>query len=353
MRKGFTLIETVIATSLTTIVVVAAVGSWLLFLQKSNRASNQAILDMDARRVVETFRHEVRNAARETIMFYPENSEPYQALGFALARDDDQDGLMDMDAQGSNILWRETVIYHVWNSSDPPEMRRTVFSNRNNDSSRDEYYRQLTSVAKNGTGASARLAGETAKTDVMFSNLFTGQLWHAEATFDGYNATPNKREKITFGSLALGPGAHTMDLTITGKNPSSSGRALRIDQLGLGVCGWMLETESCSLGGASSASLYIGPSAAGAAYSVFANTGSDGDKLSVTLYNDAIEEAEFIGAGRKISQSNTVVRFDQDYCPANCPNGSYVTMLDGHFAVSWEASLNCKLNRTLSYEALR
>ena len=56
---------------------------------KTNKINNQAMLDMDARKVVERFRHEVRNAARETIMFYPENREPYMGLGFALAEDTD------------------------------------------------------------------------------------------------------------------------------------------------------------------------------------------------------------------------------------------------------------------------
>ncbi|MFO7937857.1 MAG: type II secretion system protein [Kiritimatiellia bacterium] len=307
MRKGFTLLETVIATSLTAMIMVAAVGSWILFLHKSNKANQQAFLDMDARRVVEQFRHEVRNAARETIMFYPDNQEPYLALGFALARDTDNDGLMDMDAQGSNILWRETVVYHVWNNSKPPEMRRTVFYSRNNDASRSTYYNQLKTVAETGSGDAACLTGESSDTQTMFSNLFTGNLWHAEASFDGYDANENTREKVTFGTVSLKPGAHQLKLEITGKNPFSSGRTLRIDQLGLGVCGWLHEAESCELAGTAATSLFVGPNNAGAAYSVYAPTSSDGDTLLVTLYNDAIEEAEFIGSGRNISLSNTVV----------------------------------------------
>ncbi|MFO7937862.1 MAG: hypothetical protein R6V06_09700, partial [Kiritimatiellia bacterium] len=85
-------------------------------------------------------------------------------------------------------------------------------------------------------------------------------------------------------------------------------------------------------------SLFVGPNNAGAAYSVYAPTSSDGDTLLVTLYNDAIEEAEFIGSGRNISLSNTVVTFDDTYTPPNNSRGTYATMLDGQFAKSWDAS---------------
>ena len=130
MKKGFTLVETMIALSIMSLAVAAAMGLWILFMYKTHRVNAQVELDMDVRSVIERFRTEVRNTARETIVFYPEQREPYEAVSFALAADDDGDGLMDMDAVGSNILWRQTVVYHVWNHS-PYQMRRTVFFNRN------------------------------------------------------------------------------------------------------------------------------------------------------------------------------------------------------------------------------
>ena len=74
------------------LVMGAAMGSWLLFMYKSHRVNTQASLDMDVRMVIERFRTEMRNTARESIIFYPEN-EPYSAVGFALAADQDGDGL--------------------------------------------------------------------------------------------------------------------------------------------------------------------------------------------------------------------------------------------------------------------
>jgi len=335
MRKGFTLIETVMATSLMGMLIVAAMGSWIMFMHKSNRVNQQSMLDMDARNVVERFRAEMRNAARETIIFYPEKVEPYQALGFALAEDTDGDGLMDMDAQGSNILWRQTVVYHVWNA-DPPQMRRTLFSNRNNAADYAAYYNQIASVYAAGKGDTACLSGERAQTTVLFENLFTGKLWHAESTFDGYASKPNTSSLETFGSLSLGPGIHTLDLTIAGKHPQATGKNIRLDQLSLGVSGWPLEAERRLTSKSSAAPAFVGPNQAGAGYGLAALMSGDGDKISITLYNDAIEEAEFIGKGRNVAMSNTVVRFDKDLTPAGFGQGAYVNKLDGQFAAMWQ-----------------
>ena len=336
MRKGFTLVETMMASGIMAMVVIAAVSSWLMFLYKSHHVNQQAMLDMDARKVVEKFRYEVRNAARETIMFYPEDREPYEALGFALAKDSDNDGLMDMDASGSNILWRETVVYHVWRGSDSPQMRRTVFENRNNHAEYKDYYNQMGTVVREGSGAGATLAGERASTSVMFENLFTGKLWHAEAKFDGFAPRPNTRESVNFGSLALGPGAHRVDMIITGKNPASAGRKLRLDQLSVGVSGWPMEAEFLQYSGAPAVNAFVGPNLAGAAYGLNVATLAEGDGISMPLYNDAIEEVEFIGAGRNVSLSNTVVRFDEEFNPADRPNGAFATFLDGQYAGAWQ-----------------
>ncbi len=332
-REGFTLLETVFAVSVFALVIGTAMGSWLLFMYKSNRVNTQASLDMDVRMVIERFRSEMRNTARETIIFYPENVTPYQAVGFALPSDSDGDGLMDTDATGSNILWRQTVVYHVWTGS-PYQMRRTVFANRNKDATYAARYGQVASVVSGGNGAGSCLAGESPTTSVLFQNLFTGKLWHAEATFDGY-AADDTREKVTFGSLPLGPGTHTVNFTVAGKNPASTGREIHLDQISAGVADWPLEAELRTVAGVSAAPYFVGQGLAGAAYGLDAAAAADGAKLAVTVYNDAIEESTFIGEGRNVSFSNTVVRFDTAYKPTGFDAGVYAAKLDGQFKTAW------------------
>ena len=337
MRKGFSLLETVFATSVLALIIGAVMSSWLLFMHKSNRTYTQAELDMDVRKVIETFRSEVRDAARETIIFYPENASPAKAVGFALASDSDGDGLMDMDASGSNILWRQTVIYHVFEKS-PTQMRRTLFTNRNTGGLYADYYNQISQVVGAGNGAGACLPGESTSTTVMFENLFTGKLWHAEAPFDAYAGQPNTLEKVTFGSMPLGPGEHKVTFTVSGKNPQSTGKNIRVDQLNASVSGWPLEAEMRTASGVSSAPLYVGVGLAGAAYGLAAGTAADGESVTLSVFNDAIEECEFIGKGRNVSLSNTVVRFDTTCQPAGFKEGFYVTKLEGQFASAWQAS---------------
>ncbi|MDD4102488.1 MAG: type II secretion system protein [Kiritimatiellae bacterium] len=339
MRKGFTLLETVFALAIFGLVIGVAMSSWILFMHKSHRVNTQSHLDMDVRRVVERFRSEMRNTARETIIFYPRGVVPYQAVGFALPSDQDGDGLMDMSEGGTNILWRETVVYHVWNQS-PYQMRRTVLANRNPDATYAERYDQIASVVTSGNGESAALTGETPATSVLFENLFTGKLWHAEARFDAYAPDPNTRETITFGSVPLAAGENIVKFTIVDKNISSSGRRLRLDQVAASVSGWPIEAENCTAAGVAAAPLFVGQGLASAAYGLESQTSANGDKLSLTLYNDAIEECVFLGGVRNVTFSNTVVRFDAGYCPTGFDSGSMVSKLDGQFGVSnnWTAA---------------
>ncbi|HRT28260.1 MAG TPA: type II secretion system protein [Kiritimatiellia bacterium] len=341
MRRGFTLTEMLIALAITTLAVVVAVGLWIMFMYKSLRANTQAELDMDVRNVIERFRTEVRNTARETIVFYPEQREPYAAVSFALAADDDGDGLMDMDASGSNILWRQTVVYHVWNRS-PYQMRRTLFRNRYPDASYADRYNQVAAVVMSGEGEGACLAGESATTSVMFQNLFTGRLWHATARFDGYSPRPNVAEKITFGSLPLAPGAHQVNFKIVGKNPDASARRLRLDQVSASISGWPVEAEHCSAEGVSATPFFVGQGLSSAAYGLTAATAADGDTLSLTLYNDMIEECIFTRP--HASFSNTVVRLDLTNAPAPFRDGVIVAKLEGQYKTAWWGSVQAAMH---------
>ena len=330
MRRGFSLIEMMMAVAILAVVIAMAMGGWSQFSHKAHYANTQAALDTDVRRTIERFRYEMRNSSRKTIIFYPDE-EPYQAISFALPADADGDGLMDMD--GSNLVWRQSVVYHVWNHS-PHQIRRTLFNNRNQEASYDDRYDQVAAVVSQGDGSGACLAGEDSSTMVLFENLFTGRLWHATAQYDGYAPVPNTRQRVTFGSLPLSAGEHKINFTIVGRNSAASGRRLRLDRVVASVAGWPFEAEHRTTEGVGgTAPDFVGQGLASAAYGLMAPTSSEGDTLSVTVYNDAIEECLFIGEGRNIAASNTVVRFDETFKPAGTDfqQGVMLTCLDGQF----------------------
>jgi prepilin-type N-terminal cleavage/methylation domain-containing protein len=342
-KKGFSLIELMMSLGVLSLVIGMAMTSWLSFMQKSNRINAQAGLDMEARKIIENFRSEMSKTSRESIIFYPENLAPYQAVSFALPADQDGDGLMDMNPATSNILWRQTIVYHIFNQPPkPPQMRRTIFENRNQTATYQQRYDQVQAVVAAGQGTSACLASETTSMRVMFENLFTGRLWHAEARFDGYapaksTENPYTRERVTFGATPVNAGAQQITFTIVDKNPLSSGRKFGLDRITANASGWFMEAELLP-GTSTIPKTYTGLGGASAGYGLLAATTANGQEINLTVNNDAIEECIFMGDNRNARLSNTVVRLDTDYKPTGFNNGVICAKLDGECTNTWRAT---------------
>lgn len=336
--SGFTIIELTMSVGILALVVGMAMSSWVSFMQKTNRINAQAALDMESRRIIEHFRSEMSKTSRDSIIFYPRNQAPYQAVSFALPADQDGDGLVDMNPATSNILWRQTIVYHIFNqNSKPPQMRRTQFVNRNQAATFDERYNQVDQVVVAGQGTEACLQGETASMKVMFENLFTGRLWHAEARFDGYAPTANTKERVNFGVTPIQAGPQQITFTVVDKNPLSTGRKIGLDRLMVSTSGWPIETELLA-DAASIPKVYAGAGLASAGYGLLTATSANGQQVSLTLNNDAIEECLFIGEARNVLFSNTVVRLDENYKPSGFDSGVLCSKLDGQCLNSWSAA---------------
>jgi type II secretory pathway pseudopilin PulG len=336
--SGVTIIELTLSVGILALVVGMAMSSWVSFMQKTNRINAQAALDMEARRIIEHFRSEMSKTSRDSIIFYPRNQAPYQAVSFALPADQDGDGLVDMNPATSNILWRQTIVYHIFNqASKPPQMRRTQFVNRNQNATFDVRYNQVEQVVSAGQGTEACLQGETASMRVMFENLFTGRLWHAEARFDGYAPTPNTKSRVNFGVTPIQEGPQQITFTVVDKNPLSTGRKIGLDRLMVSTSGWPIETELLA-DAASIPKVYAGIGLASAGYGLLSATSANGQQVSLTLNNDMIEECLFIGEARNVLFSNTVVRLDAVYKPSGFDSGVLCSKLDGQYLNSWSAA---------------
>jgi type II secretory pathway pseudopilin PulG len=335
---GFTIIELCLSVGILALIVGMAMSSWVSFMQKTNRINAQASLDMEARRIIEHFRSEMSKTSRDSIIFYPRNQAPYQAVSFALPSDQDGDGLIDMNPATSNILWRQTIVYHIFNQgSKPPQMRRTQFSNRYQGATFEERYAQVERVVASGQGTDATLTGETASMKVMFENLFTGRLWHAEARFDGYAPTANTRERINFGVTPIQAGPQQVTFTVVDKNPLSTGRKIGLDRLAVSASGWFMEAELIP-DAATIPKVYTGIGVASAGYGLLTATSANGQQVSLTLNNDSLEECIFIGEDRNVLFSNTVVRLDTSYVTGGFNDGVICSKLDGQCLKSWDAN---------------
>ena len=330
--------ELLISVTVLVIILSMAMSAWVSFTQKTNRINAQASLDIEARRIIENFRSEMSKTSRESIIFYPRNQAPYQAVCFALPSDQDGDGLIDMNTVTSNILWRQTVIYHIFNQSpEPPQMRRTLFQNRNATATFDQRYAQVEAVVAAGHGTDACLQNETTSMKVMFENLFTGRLWQAEARFDGYAPVANTRERVNFGVAPIQSGTQQVVFTVVDITPLSTGRKIGLDRISVSGSGWPMEAELLS-SASSIPKVYAGVGLASSGYGLLSATSANGQQVSLSLNNDAIEESTFIGPDRNVLFSNTVVRLDEAYTPTGFDSGVLCTKLDGSCLNSWTAT---------------
>jgi type II secretory pathway pseudopilin PulG len=240
-RRAHTLVEVMVAMALLTIGMGMAMGGWLYMVRGEKRNATQAELDMDVRKTIEQLRTRLRLSALEKVVFYrPPGAENYTAVSFPLAEDNDGDGLIEME-HGTNIIWDKTVIYHVWNQS-PEQLLCTTFSPRNNSLNGAQLRQQLATTVASGNGVTAAAAGETASTVKIFENLFDWKLWPKGSRFDSYSATV-KRELIPFGSVMIGPGAHTLSFKVTGRNGSSTGYRVGLDYVRASPSGSDREAE--------------------------------------------------------------------------------------------------------------
>lgn len=239
-RNAHTVVEILVAMALLTAVMGMGMSGWLYIVRGEMRNSTQAELDMDVRTTIEQLRSRLRLSSLGKIVFYrPAGAENFTAISFPLAVDSDGDGLIEMEG-GTNIIWDKTVVYHVWNRS-PEQLRCTTFSPRNNSLTEAQVRQQLADVVTTGSG-SGTIDGSNATTQVVFANLFDWKLWPKGSRFDAYSASL-KRELVTFGSVVVTPGVHSISFRVTGKNPYSTGYKIGLDYLRASPSGSDREAE--------------------------------------------------------------------------------------------------------------
>jgi type II secretory pathway pseudopilin PulG len=326
-----------VALAIMSVVLAMAVYGFTTVLagQRANAAQNE--LDMDVRTAIERLRNELRLSDLKQVLFAPAGYGPYTAVSFPLAVDANGDGLIDMDAGGSNIVWSKTVIYHVW-ASTPNQLRRTEFANRYAGATVAERQQQLEQVVSTGGSSGLALNGETAgPACVVFENLFTWSLSAATATYDGYNATPI-RDRMPLGSVKLGPGEHTVEFTVAGRNDLSTGRAIGVDAVSASASGAPREAEDCAFtalgGGPAASKAYVASGSWSGNHHLFAPCTANGQGVSVTVRNDAWEETNFDSPGAFFDR--TMAQFDTSLSPAD-----FVLCLDGSWGPAWYAYQQC------------
>lgn len=313
-RSGFTLVE-VVSSALILAIALSAAVSGLLYITRSERLNSvQNELDIDVRKAMERVRADLRLSTVDTIFYYPAGAGPYTGISFPMARDDDGDGLVEVDAEGK-IIWDTQVCYHVWPVT-PNQLRRTTFDPQTNGMLNDaQLQAQLDSVVAFGHGGST-YNGAAARTQAIFENLFTWRINSKGPSFDAYTPTVTLMRNVGYGSIMLSPGSHLLRFTVVGKNALSAGYKIGLDSLVMSPSGVEREGEaqtvSAQYGGAA-ASEYMGGGSWSGNYHLKFPAGGISNYVELTMDNDRWEETNFRGIGALCDDTEVV--FDQTLAP--------------------------------------
>ncbi|MDA1086167.1 MAG: prepilin-type N-terminal cleavage/methylation domain-containing protein [Verrucomicrobia bacterium] len=313
---GFTVVELMIALSITSIAVLMAIRGSLFLLRETRMRGAQDQLDIDVQIAMERVKRHLRVSSLDAMFFYPDGAGPYRAISLPTARDDDGDGAVETDSD-DKIIWDRTLIYHVWNGQ-PNELRLTIFDPRDTGLTDAQRQDQLDSVVVAGSGATTH-NGSNATTSVVFQNLFTWSVRPLGAVYDGYAPQRAHDRNVVLGSVLLDSGSHAVAFEAIGKHDDSAGYAIALDSLVVSPSYGKREAEnyittSDSVGPLPVREFMPGGSWSGNYQLRFPAT-QDGQSLTLTMENDLWTDTNFDAAGD--AHSDTFVLFDSTFEPSD------------------------------------
>ncbi len=331
-RAGFTLAEMAIATAILVAAIALAMSGYVYVWSEFTKSLVQNRLDVQVQLSIEQIKRDLRLTALERVFYFPEGAGPYSAISLPLARDDNGDGAIDLDANGK-IIWDKTVVYHVW-SGNPTQLRTTTFDPRPNLTD-VQLQEQLNSVATVGNGTMT-FGGSNSTTRVVFQNLFTWNVQPQGSTYDGYAAVRQRDVGRVLGSALVSNGLNTITFRVRGKNPASSGFRVGVDSIFMTPSASVREGEAMlpalsAVGATPTVTLMNDGSWSGNYQLEFPATASS-HQFTLSVPNDRWIETNFRARGEL--HEGTGVFFDTSLNPQD-----FILRLDGGYGVNWYASV--------------
>lgn len=305
-----------------------ALAGYMFSLKNINQGDVQNELDMDVQMAMERLKVDLRLSSLDTMFYYPVGAGPYEAISFPMAKDDDGDGVIEKDSD-NNILWDETVIYHI-RPTTPNQLVKTTFKPRDNTLTDAQRQAQLEAVVIDGHGNST-YNGLNASSDIIFENLLHWQILPQAGRFDAY-APILSRKSSSLGYILLDPGPHKFTFEVIDKNSKSTGYKIGIDQLFVSPSYSPREAEAqlpaASQNGASAVAHYMPGDWKGNYQLIFPAT-AVGNSFTLILDNDRWEETNFGAVGYEATDTQVV--FDDFLIPKD-----HVVQLKGN-DIAWTA----------------
>ena len=241
--KGFSLLEAMISMAVGGVFLTSVLTAWQFSTTVWKQENVQSLLRVSIEQAMEKIKEDLRLSDTNKILFYPSSGSPYSAISIPRATPSAA-GFLTMS--GGNIAWDKTVVYYTFLNGSKYELRRTVYSffNSNTTAAQTELNTLVTTGAPSG--------GYSATTRVLFSNDTAAfEIVSSNPTFDGYAASVSRSPLTSFGSVYLTSGAHQVTFEVTGKNAASSDYRLGVDSLILSPSGGTREAEALTVSASS------------------------------------------------------------------------------------------------------
>jgi hypothetical protein len=329
-KSCFTLAEVVIATGILALLMAVVLPFSLGVLKSYMNARIQNELDVSAETVGEMFKKDLQVTSSHEILMSPDDGSTVQGVSFPILRRNRAAPDSPFNADGE-ILWTETVVYHLFGPSGNSELRKTVINPFNRALTFAQRQEQLDYILARGN-AVGTYDGNLAVTRTIATGVSSYAITFQGEEIDCYSDTL-RTENTSLGVWVMRPGEHTFLYNVSSRNPASSNYHLGLDSFVASPTGHSVEGE-----------YYIPPlSSVGAtvaaqdmsAYSGWSNSSqlsfpaiAVGNSFSYKYYYDTWLESSFssstaVLSGTKINYSATA--------------GEIVVTLDGNQTV-WDAT---------------
>lgn len=252
--KRYTLAELLIAVT-ALMVMMAALMPLFTFVIRTV-AKTRALEDLETQAMItqEWIKHDLRRTSRSQILMWPSYSYQVEedditysgnsiCISFPTLNRADNDASLPLNDDGE-IDWNQTIIYHVSYNSETGthELRRTLFEPRDNTFSSTERYLQLIYTWWYGTGAQCGYNSANASTQVLANDVNNYLITSGIADVDAYHASQD-RQLYPIGTWVIDPGYHIFRFQSEGKNDSSSGYNIGLDEIRVSATGAPYDLE--------------------------------------------------------------------------------------------------------------
>ena len=332
-KRRFTLIEVLIASAVIGIVLAALAPFMVFAVTSMNRSRKQADLDYKAWQARQWIKQDIRATSRSQILMYPTTDTAAECVSFPVIRRPDSDTSIPITGTDT-IDWNKTILYHIYDNdaTGKRELRRTVFSPRDNTLSTSERQQQMVDTLQDGDGSSTYNSSD-ASTQTFLDNVKDFRIASGLSEIDCYSRERHN-ESYSMGTWILDPGYHDMKIECTGKNNDSAGHNLGLDSMTVSASGTPYELESLLSALSSSGATPVHESMQ--QYTGWGNNAQvlfpavdDGNSLTFKIHNDMWLESTFNYENAELEKTELTF---------NTTAGENICQLLGN-DITWEASI--------------